>query len=131
MYARLLTSERWSATAANEARWKKNINTLNARPIKVFSPYQMLKALFQIRGFEAMLTTMRVQLSFSTRSTPMSQLALRLSLRCYKKHLREQYSARFFVMSATFPKLIREQLRNMLGAHSIIQADADVFKNFT
>lgn len=130
MYARLLTSERWSATAANEARWKKNINTLNARPIKVFSPYQMLKALFQIRGFEAMLTDYAgaAFIFDEIHAYEPARLALILTL---IKHLREQYSARFFVMSATFPKLIREQLRDTLGAHSIIQADADVFKKFT
>jgi CRISPR-associated endonuclease/helicase Cas3 len=130
MYARLLASERWSATAASAARWQKNINTLNARPIKVFSPYQMLKALFQIRGFEAMLTDyMGAAFIFDEiHAYEPARLALILTL---VRYLREQYSARFFVMSATFPALIREKLRWALGDYTTIRADGAVFTAFT
>lgn len=130
MYARFVESERWSATAATAARWEKNINTLNARPIKVFSPYQMLKALFQIRGFEAMLTDY-VQAAFifdEIHAYEPSRLALMLVL---VRYLREQYGARFFVMSATFPTLIREQLQRALGDFTTIRADQQVFQKFT
>jgi CRISPR-associated endonuclease/helicase Cas3 len=129
MYARLLESEAWAATAASSSRWQKNINTLNARPIKVFSPYQMLKAMFQLRGFEAMLTDY-AQAAFifdEIHAYEPSRLALILAL---IKHLREQYGARFFVMSATFPTLIRQRLADALGAHAEITADAAVFTTF-
>lgn len=130
MYARLVGSERWSATAANAARWQRNINTLNARPIKVFSPYQMLKALFQIRGFEAMLTDYAgaAFIFDEIHAYEPGRLALMLTL---VRYLRKQYGARFFMMSATFPNLIRERLRHALGDYTIIQADKHVFEKFT
>lgn len=114
MHARLLESETWAATAASQARWKKNINSLNACPIKIFSPYQMLKTMFQLRGFEAMLTDY-VGASFvfdEIHAYEPKRLALILAL---VKYLREHYRARFFVMSATFPTLIRMRLADALG----------------
>ncbi len=129
MYARLLDSEAWAATAASKARWEKNINTLNARPIKIFSPYQMLKAMFQLRGFEAMLTDyMGAAFVFDEiHAYEPSRLALILA---FVKYLREHYHARFFVMSATFPTLIRTRLADALGTYTQIEADATVFEKF-
>jgi CRISPR-associated endonuclease/helicase Cas3 len=132
MYARWLdgdTSDTWAANAAGKARWERNINTLNARPIKVFSPYQMLKAMFQLRGFEAMLTDY-VGASFvfdEIHAYEPSRLALILA---FIKYLREQYGARFFVMSATFPSLITRQLADALGSYTYIEADATIFERF-
>ncbi|NTV62004.1 MAG: CRISPR-associated helicase Cas3' [Oscillochloris sp.] len=129
MYARLLDSDEWAATAAAAARWQKNINTLNARPVKVFSPYQMLKALFQLRGFEAMLTDY-AQAAFvfdEIHAYDPERLALILTL---IQHLREHYQARFFVMSATFPQIIRERLAFALGSFTQIEADQEVFEKF-
>ena len=56
LYMRLVDQESIHAPASALVAWEKNINTLHARPVKVFSPYQMLKAAFQLRGFEGMLT---------------------------------------------------------------------------
>ena len=130
MYARLVEDEQWSASAAIAARWQQNINTLNARPIKVFSPYQMLKALFQIRGFEAMLTDY-VGAAFifdEIHAYEPARLALILTM---VKLLREQYQARFFLMSATFPSLICTKLQQALGSYTLISANDTVFQKFT
>lgn len=129
MYARLLDSDEWAATAATGARWERNINTLNARPVKVFSPYQMLKALFQLRGFEAMLTDYaRAKFIFDEiHAYDPERLALILAL---IEHLREHYHARFFVMSATFPQIIRRRMGEALGSHTVIEADGEVFEAF-
>ncbi|NTW01208.1 MAG: CRISPR-associated helicase Cas3', partial [Oscillochloris sp.] len=129
MYARLLESDEWAATAATAARWERNINTLNARPVKVFSPYQMLKALFQLRGFEAMLSDY-AQGAFvfdEIHAYDPERLALILSL---IRHLREHYQAHFFVMSATFPHIIRQRLHDTLGSLICIEADQKVFEKF-
>lgn len=117
------------AQAAKQASWQKNMNQLHARPLKVFSPYQMLKAMFQLRGFEAMLTDY-AQAAFvfdEIHAYDPKRLALILALVTY---LREGYGARFFVMSATFPQLIRNKLAAALGIHAIIEADTAVFEKF-
>jgi CRISPR-associated endonuclease/helicase Cas3 len=135
MYARLVdqedeeTPQARKRQAAGTAGWEKNINKLNARPVKVFSPYQMLKAMFQLRGFEAMLTDY-AQAAFvfdEIHAYDPQRLALILAL---VKYLREGYGARFFVMSATFPQIIRNRLLDALGPHTPIKADSAVFEKF-
>jgi CRISPR-associated endonuclease/helicase Cas3 len=129
LYARLIDQESRPATAAARAAWEKNINTLNARPLKVFSPYQMLKAAFQLRGFEAMLTDY-AQAAFvfdEIHAYEPGRLALILAL---ARYLREGYGARFFIMSATFPQIIRDKLADALGSYHTITADDAVFRAF-
>ena len=105
---------------------EKDISEMHARPVTVFSPYQMLKALFQIRGYEAMLTDY-AQAAFifdEIHAYEPSRLALILTL---VKHLRTCYGARFFFMSATFPQIIRERLLAVLdlqGSDIITASDA-------
>jgi len=128
-YARLMNQESTSRQVASAASWQKNINTLNARPVKVFSPYQMLKAMFQLRGFEAMLTDYAgaAFIFDEIHAYEPERLALILAL---VKYLRENYGARFFVMSATFPQLIRNKLADALGGYTLIEADDSVFRQF-
>jgi CRISPR-associated endonuclease/helicase Cas3 len=131
LYNRLIDQDTKPCNAAMLAAWEKNINTLNARPVKVLSPYQLLKAFFQLRGFEGMLTDY-VQASFifdEIHAYEPGRLALILTM---VRYLREYYEARFFVMSATFPTLIRTKLMDALGAppENILIADNAVFQTF-
>lgn len=132
LYLRLIDQEKSRAAARTSANWANNLNTLHARPIKVFSPYQMLKAAFQLRGFEAMLTDY-AQAAFifdEIHAYEPKRLALILAL---VKYLRENYQARFLVMSATFPQIIRDKLTETLALdpeRDIITADAAVFEQF-
>lgn len=129
LHARLLRGEEGVASAAAAARWERNLNTLHARPIKVFSPYQMLKALFQLRGFEAMLTDYAggAFVLDEIHAYDPERLALILTL---VTHLRTCYGARFFIMSATFPRIIRERLVEALGTDRVITAGPALFARF-
>lgn len=129
LYARFRDGEEWAATTVRKVQWEKNLNLLHARPLKVLSPYQLLKALFQLRGFEAMLTDY-VQAGFifdEIHAYEPERLALITGL---MRYLHQHVAARFFVMSATFPKLIIEQLKNVLNTPAIIQATPDIFARF-
>ncbi len=129
LHARLLHSEEGVVSAAAAARWERNLNTLHARPVKVFSPYQMLKALFQLRGFEAMLTDYAggAFVLDEIHAYDPERLALILAL---LTHLRLWYGARFLVMSATFPQIIRERLVKALGVNRIITASPELYARF-
>ncbi len=131
LYARLLDQEAAPNTSSVVLSWEKNINSLHARPVKVFSPYQMLKAAFQLRGFEGMLTDY-AQAAFifdEIHAYEPARLALILAM---VEYLRKNFAARFFVMSATFPTIIRNKLIKVLELSSadIIAADENVFKKF-
>lgn len=129
LYARLSDQETSNAQAAHLAKLADNINRLNARPVKVLSPYQMLKALFQIRGFEALFSDY-AHAAFifdEIHAYDPERLALILTLVAY---LRRHLGARFLVMSATFPQIIRLALAQALGEHATITADQTVFDRF-
>ncbi|WP_288089965.1 CRISPR-associated helicase Cas3' [Roseiflexus sp.] len=128
LYARFHEGEEWSA-GARRAQWEHNLNLLHARPVKVLSPYQLLKALFQLRGFEAMLTDY-AQAAFifdEIHAYEPERLALITGM---MRYLRERFAARFFVMSATFPQLIRDHLGAALGNAPVISASPDIFARF-
>jgi CRISPR-associated endonuclease/helicase Cas3 len=131
LYARLIDQESLPASTSALVSWEKNINSLHARPVKVFSPYQMLKAAFQLRGFEGMLTDY-AQAAFvfdEIHAYEPGRLALILAM---IEYLRINYDARFFVMSATFPDIIRSKLVKALDFEpaDILLADQSVFQKF-
>lgn len=132
LYARLIDQEDMIAekqNAARQAAWERNLNVLHARPVKVFSPYQMIKIAFQIKGFEGLLTdyTDAAFIFDEIHAYEPKRLALFLALIDY---LHVFFGARFFVMSATFPRLIREKLQPILGYDQPIVADEAVFQRF-
>ena len=129
LYARFHDGEEWSASAARRAQWEQNLNLLHARPLKVLSPYQLLKALFQLRGFEAMLSDY-AQAAFifdEIHAYEPERLALITGM---MRYLRERFAARFFVMSATFPQLVRDCLHTALDDTPIISAEPALFARF-
>lgn len=129
LYRRFLDAESGPSTAKELTNWKINLNKLHAYPVKVFSPYQMLKVVYQIKGFEAMLTdyTQAAFIFDEIHAYDANRLALILAL---VKHLREHYQARFLVMSATFPLLLREIMPEILGVDTPIRAEPALFKRF-
>ncbi len=129
LYARLLDGAMTPASAAQLAARQNNMTRLHARPIKVFSPYQMLKAVFRVRGFEAMLSDyVGARFVFDEiHAYDPQRLALFVALIGY---LREVFAARFLVMSATFPLLIRQRLVDALGPCAEIRADAALYAAF-
>lgn len=129
LYQRLVDSEAGPKAALKQAEWQHNLTTLHACPVKVFSPYQMLKAVYQIRGFEGMLAdyTQAAFIFDEIHAYEPARLAAILSM---IRHLREHYGARFFVMSATFPRIIENLLADALGTQALIMAERALFKQF-
>jgi CRISPR-associated endonuclease/helicase Cas3 len=129
LYRRLLDAEEGATSVAEQTRWRLNLNRLHAYPIKVFSPYQMLKVLYQIKGFEGMLAdyTQAAFIFDEIHAYDANRLALILAL---VKHLRERYGARFLLMSATFPSLLREIMPGVLGIEQPVLAEKALFQDF-
>ncbi len=129
LYQRLMNAEQGPKTAVQDAKWRKNLTRLHACPVKVFSPYQMLKTVYQIKGFEGMLTdyTQAAFIFDEIHAYEPNRLAIILAL---IKHLREQYGARFFIMSATFPHILQNIMSDVLGVHEPIVAERTLFEEF-
>jgi CRISPR-associated endonuclease/helicase Cas3 len=89
----------------------------------------MLKACYRLRGYEAIMSDFfsAAFIFDEIHAYEPKRLALILAL---VGHLKRQYGARFFVMSATFPDLIKTALREQLGAYAEITATSMLFQEF-
>ena len=124
-----MNGERGPQSAIQEAKWRENLTRLHACPIKVFSPYQMLKVVYRIKGFEGMLTdyTQAAFIFDEIHAYEPGRLAIIL---CLIKYLREHFGARFFIMTATFPDILQNILSEVLGVTEPIVAEPELFEQF-
>jgi len=129
LYRFLMAQAYHPKAAETVARALRNKAGLAYYPVRVFSPYQMLKAAFQLKGYEALLADF-AEAAFvfdEIHAYQPSRLAMILETIGY---LAAGYDARFLLMSATFPRPIRERLQNLLASDRIIHADAATYRRF-
>lgn len=111
------------------AKRLRNLAGLNAFPIQVFSPYQMLKAAYSLKGYEPLLLDYAQGLFIfdEIHAYEPKRLALIIEL---MRWLRLNLAARFLVMTATLPPPVFEQLKAALGVTeaSVIYATDEEFK---
>ena len=126
-----LLSEKGYGTkaAARTAKWARNLSRLNYPPVRVFSPYQMLKGMYRLKGYEALLTDYHNAAFIFDEIHAYEVTRLAMILKTIE-YLRVNFNARFFIMSATFPKLIQEWLSEALDAPIKIEADSGLFQKF-
>ncbi|MFQ3633368.1 CRISPR-associated helicase Cas3', partial [Roseiflexus sp.] len=115
--------------AAQRAGAQKHRSTLNYYPIRVLSPYQILKACYRLKGYEAMLSDLwnGAFILDEVHAYEPKRLALILTL---ARYLQQHYGARFFVMSATLPDLVKDALSKALGVYQEIRATSETFQAF-
>ncbi|NJO05929.1 MAG: CRISPR-associated helicase Cas3', partial [Chloroflexaceae bacterium] len=129
LYRLFMETDGSSLGAWQQARDQHERTALNYFPVRVCSPYQLLKAVYRLRGYEALLSDCigGAFILDEIHAYEPARLALILRLVAY---LRAQYHARFFVMSATFPRLIHTVLYDALGSATAIRATDDLFQAF-
>ncbi|MCB9102414.1 MAG: CRISPR-associated helicase Cas3' [Anaerolineales bacterium] len=128
---RMLSEKDEGATLKNlirQVKVAKNMAELNYPPVRVFSPYQMLKGPYRLRGHEKLLSDYHHALFIfdEIHAYEAGRLALILET---VKYLRQNFQAKFMVMSATFPDLIKEVLADALGSAIEIEADDALFED--
>jgi CRISPR-associated endonuclease/helicase Cas3 len=129
LYRRLLEDNYDRREAARLARWEKNLARLHYYPVRVLSPYQMLKGPYRIKGYEALLTDFfgGAVVFDEVHAYEANRIA---AIMATMKYLRDHFGARFFVMSATLPGLLRARLASALGPAHVIEAAPEVFAAF-
>jgi CRISPR-associated endonuclease/helicase Cas3 len=115
--------------ATKAAKWLKNLAELNYYPVRVLSPYQLLKAPYRLKGYETLLTDC-YGAAFIFDEIHAYEAARLAKILALVKHLRENYNAKFLVMSATLPKILRESLNNALGDYALVTASDDLYREF-
>ncbi|MCS6907439.1 MAG: CRISPR-associated helicase Cas3' [Anaerolineales bacterium] len=129
LYRNLMERDYEPERAASVARWMKNLAELNYPPIRIFSPYQMLKAMYRLKGYEAQLVDYYRALFVMDEIHAYEVNRLAMILRTIR-HLKENYQACFFIMSATFPSLIRRWICEALGDVHTITAEPALYHQF-
>lgn len=115
--------------AAREAKWLKNLVKLNYPPVRVFSPYQLLKGFYRLKGYEILLADYydSAFIFDEIHAYEVNRLALILKS---VEYLAKHYRARFLFMSATFPDIIKDKIKQALGGKlPCITADRNTFEN--
>lgn len=121
LFRRLMEQNYTAEEAFTLARALHNRSALPYYPVRVFSPYQMLKAAFQLKGFEALLSDF-CEAAFifdEIHAYEPTRLAMIIQTMAY---LARHYGARFLVMSATLPTHIRRQLEEALSPLTALAA---------
>jgi CRISPR-associated endonuclease/helicase Cas3 len=115
--------------ATQHAARMKDLARLNYYPVRVLSPYQLLKAPYRLKGYETLLTDCHSAAFIfdEVHAYEAGRLAKILAL---VKYLRENYNAKFLVMSATLPELLRERLRDALGEYRLVPASEKLYQAF-
>jgi len=129
LYRFLIEDDYNPEQATKKAKWLKELVRLNYYPIKVLSPYQILKAFYRVRGYESIMTdfTKACFILDEIHAYEPERLAMIL---CSVRFLREILKAKFFVMSATLPGMIQKCLFEALEDAAIVKATPELFKRF-
>lgn len=109
LYRAFLEDEDSPKLAARKANIANNLTRLHYYPIRVLSPYQMLGALYRLKGYESALTDIFGSLFVfdEIHAYEVNHLAIILRM---MEYLGRNYGVRFCVMSATFPKILKDWL---------------------
>jgi CRISPR-associated endonuclease/helicase Cas3 len=116
-------------SAARRAKHAKNLARLHMYPVRILTPYQLLKAPYRLHGYETLLTdcAQSAHIFDEIHAFEPERLALILAT---IKHLREHYGARCLLMSATLPALLRSRVADAIGTPRIVRASAALYASF-
>ncbi len=129
LYRIYLQTEDTPHKAARLAKWATNLSDLHAYPIKVLSPYQLLKACYRLKGYETVLTDCFNGLFIfdEMHAYEPERLAMIVGM---MRFLRERLQAKFCVMTATMPPPILARVQEALGIAEAVKASDDLAKKF-
>jgi CRISPR-associated endonuclease/helicase Cas3 len=129
LYHQLMERENSPKRAAWLAFKQRDLSRLHATPVRVLSPYQLLRAAYQLKGHEAILTDAAGGLFIfdEIHAYEPQRLARILEM---LRFLVERVGAKAFVMTATMPPPVRRRIEEILGSPAVIRADDATFAAF-
>jgi CRISPR-associated endonuclease/helicase Cas3 len=130
LYRRLLEEKEYtSAKAAVEARREQSLARLHHQPVRVLTPYQLLRGAFRLKGYEALLTDASDGLFIFDEVHAYDTRRLGMILGTID-YLRGQLGGRFLMMSATFPEVLRNLLSETLSEMEQVEASVAIYRAF-
>lgn len=126
-------AERSQQPSSAQAEWlakrQQNLAKLHTTPIRVLSPYQLLRAAYQLNGHEAIWTDAAGGLFIfdEIHAYEAPRLARILEM---LRFLIEHFGARAFVMTATMPPPVKHYLLEIFGHPELITAANHTYEEF-
>ena len=107
--------------AVKEAKAIQGLNKKIYRPIKILTPFQILKTFFGVKGWEMMMAELAGGLFIFDEIHVYDAHTTALILKSIEKL--SQIEAKFLFLSATFPKFLKDKIRQVLP--NIVEVDLD------
>lgn len=129
LYQQLMDRSGNVAEAARLARLQLDLTRLHATPVRVLSPFQLLRAAYQLKGHEALWTDAArgVFIFDEIHAYDPEKLARILEM---LRFLVDRLGARVCVMTATMPKPVQRHVESVLGSPRVITAAPQTFAEF-
>ncbi len=126
LYAMQERGEEDTDVAAKRAKEQRDLARLHKTPLRVLSPYQLLKAAYRLKGYEAQLLDLvgADLIIDEIHAYEPGRAGLILAM---FRYLVEHLGVRFCVMTATLPSLMRQKLREAIPGLEEIQASEEDF----
>jgi len=121
LYKDFLEQEYTAEESLRLAKEAMNVTRKIYRPIKVLTPYQIIKVFFGVKGFEPLLSEMTDGLFIFDEIHCYEPRTVALIARSAKELTR--YGARFLFMSATLPEFLRNLLIEATGSVPFVTLD--------
>lgn len=129
LYRQLLGKEYTADQAQRVAKRERNLASLYVKPMRISTPYQLLKGAFQLKGHEALWTAATKAL-FVLDEIHVYETARLAILLATLRHLSLNLGGRALIMSATLPSYLLEVLSRLWPDASIVRADAKTLARF-
>ena len=119
-----------SDESKSDVRLIQNLTKKIYRPYKILTPFQIIKYLFSVKGFEMGLSELTNSLiiideihAYDARTTCLLLESCKFLKQCLKCDI--------FIMSATLPRFLKDMFSNELVIENIISLDNDELDTFT
>jgi CRISPR-associated endonuclease/helicase Cas3 len=135
LYSQLMNSEEAGRgrPTAQQAEWlalhQAQLARLHTAPVRVLSPYQLLRAAYQLHGHEAVWTDAASGLFIFDEIHAYDAIRLGRILEMLN-YLVQHLGVKALVMTATMPAPIRRRIQHILGDPPVIRAADETFADF-
>jgi CRISPR-associated endonuclease/helicase Cas3 len=129
VYRELLDREYEPALAAQIARKERSLARLHAKPIRILTPYQLLRGAFQLKGHEALWTDASGSLMILDEIHAYEPVRLGMILATLR-HLTRDLGVKALIMSATMPRRLLQFLHELLPDNQHLSATQETFAAF-
>jgi CRISPR-associated endonuclease/helicase Cas3 len=129
LYRQLLNRGYSSEEAKRTAVRERKLSRLHVSPVRVITPYQLLRGAYQLPGHAALWTdtasgTFVVDEIHAYETTRLGMIIEMMS------HLVRELGAHAFIMSATLPEVLRQELEEAIGTVTRIVALGATYERF-